>query len=326
MTTSPHPRTRKPAVAVALLASAAALLLGACGTTRSSVSGVGPTTTPPHTLPTGSHAQSTIVDGTLRTYRTYVPSDLDRTKPVPLVVMIHGGFGSGSQAEKAYGWDASADAHGFVVVYPDGLNKAWNAGTCCGKPKTENLDDVGFITQVVATVRGQLPIDPRRIYVTGMSNGAMMSERLACETTLFAAAAPVAGAQMVPCDDPHPISVLHIHGLADSNVPMDGSPGDGRGKVPAHPPVTDTIAMWRTLDRCSPATSTTVGLVTRSSATCADGRAVDLVTVKGAGHQWPGSTKKNPRLAKLVGMDPPSTALNATNEIWAFFAAHPKPA
>jgi polyhydroxybutyrate depolymerase len=326
MITSNQRSARRSVTTFALLASAAALLLGACGATRSSVSGVGPTTTPPHTLPTGSHAQTLTVDGTLRTYRTYVPSGLDRSKPVPLVVMIHGGFGSGSQAEQAYGWDASADAHGFVVVYPDGLKKAWNAGTCCGTPKAENLDDVGFITQVVATVRGQLPIDPRRIYVTGMSNGAMMTERLACETDLFAAAAPVAGAQMVPCDDPHPISVLHVHGLADDSVPMDGSPGDGRGKVPAHPPVADTIAMWRTVDRCSPATSRTDGVVTRSSAACADGRAVDLVTVKGAGHQWPGSTKKNPKLAKLVGMDPPSTALNATSEIWAFFAAHPKPA
>ena len=209
------------------------------------------------------------IDGTLRTYRTYVPSGLDRSKPVPLVVMLHGGFGSGSQAEKAYGWDATADANGFVVVFPDGLKKAWNAGTCCGGPASEDLDDVAFITQVVSTTRRQIPIDPRRIYVTGMSNGAMMSERLACETDLFAAAAPVAGAQMVPCKDPSPISVIHIHGLADHNVPMDGSPGNGRGKVQAHPAVSDTIAMWRTVDRCSPATTNTSGAVTRSSAACA---------------------------------------------------------
>lgn len=312
---------------VGLLATSAIVtLLGACGGSHSTVQGTGPTTTAPRTLPTGSHAQTMTVDGTLRSYRTYVPEKLDRSKPVPLVVMLHGGFGTGSQAEKDYGWDAAADTHGFVVVYPDGMKRAWNAGTCCGTPAAENLDDVAFITQVVTTVRRQVPIDPRRISVTGMSNGAMMAERLACETDIFTAAAPVAGAQMVPCKSPHPISVLHIHGLTDDHVPMDGSPGNGRGQVPAHTPVAESIASWRKVDRCAPASSHTSGVVTRSSTTCLDGRAVDLITVAGAGHQWPGSRKKAKVVTDLLGTDLPSPALDATNEIWSFFAAHPAPA
>lgn len=324
MTTTRSQRFHRPITLVGALAALAVLTIG-CGANRSTVQGVGSTTPPASNLPTGSHAQTITVDGTLRSYRTYVPAGIDRNTPTPLVVMIHGGFGSAEHAEKAYGWDAMADAHHFIVAYPDGLGKAWNAGSCCGASAQRNVDDVGFITQMVAGIQKQESIDPRRIFVTGMSNGAMMTERLACETDVFAAAASVAGAQMVSCDDPHPISMLHIHGLADHNVPFDGSPGDGRGKVPAHPPIPDTIAAWRTIDHCATPIETKAGVVTRSTSGCADGRAVDLITIADAGHQWPGATKLRPQLAKLVGMDTPSTAIDATAEIWKFFAAHPRP-
>ena len=100
------------------------------------------------------------------------PASIDPSKAVPLVVMLHGGFGSGEQVESAYGWDAKADAEGFVVAYPNGQDRAWNAGTCCGKPAKEHVDDVAFIVQVVQAVQRQQQIDPRRIFATGASNGA----------------------------------------------------------------------------------------------------------------------------------------------------------
>ena len=227
--------------------------------------------------------------GSLRSYRTYVPASIDPSKAVPLVVMLHGGFGSGEQVESAYGWDAKADAEGFVVVYPDGQDRAWNAGTCCGKPAKEHVDDVAFIVQIVQAVQRQQHIDPRRIFATGVSNGAMMSYRLACETKVFAAIAPVAGAQMVACDHPSPISVLHIHGAADTHVPLDGSPGNGRGKVPAHTPIDEVLAGWRKVDGCDQPTTTKAGPVNTSTATCPDGRSVTFITIDGAGHQWPGA-------------------------------------
>src|SRR5580658_10317195 len=85
--------------------------------------------------------------GLERTYRIYRPAGLTRSKPVPLVIVLHGGFGTGEQAEKAYGWDQAADRHHFVVVYPDGIGRSWHAGAdCCGESKSRNVDDVGFIT------------------------------------------------------------------------------------------------------------------------------------------------------------------------------------
>lgn len=314
---------RTTAGTLALLLCAAVAIAG-CGVHRRA-GGSAPEVSDTGALPSGTTSHTIEIGGTKRTYLTYVPANLDRSKPVPLVVMLHGGFGSDTQAEQDYGWDQEADAEGFVVAYPDGLNHAWNAGNCCGAPAKNNIDDVGFVTQMVTAVGQQVAIDPRRTFVTGMSNGAMMTERLACETHVFAAAASVAGAQMVPCTNPAPISMLHIHGLADTHVPFDGSPGNGIGKVPAHPPIATTMAAWRKADGCGAPASTTAGVVTTSTATCPDGRAVELITVEGAGHQWPGSSTKHPAVKKLLGADPPSTAFDATPLIWAFFAAHPAP-
>lgn len=313
------------ALGIVVLLSGA--VLAGCGVRRRAAGGAAAPAAPnTGALQAGTTSHTIDVDGTKRTYLTYVPASLDRSHPAPLVVMLHGGFGSAAQAEADYGWDAEADARGFVVVYPDGLDHAWNAGDCCGAPAKQSVDDVGFVTQAVAAVGKQVAIDPRRTFVTGMSNGAMMTERLACETHVFAAAASVAGAQMVPCTDPTPISMLHIHGLADSHVPFDGGPGHGLGNVPAHPPVADTIAAWRQTDGCAAPTSTTQGVVTTSAAACSHGRTVELITVEGAGHQWPGSSSKHPGVKKLLGADPPSTAFDATDLVWAFFSAHPAPA
>ena len=115
--------------------------------------------------------------------------------------MLHGGFGTGDQAERDYNWDAEADGGHFLVAYPDGLGRAWNAGSCCGEPQRTNLDDVGFITTMVSDIEQQIPIDPARVYVTGMSNGAMMALRLGCQTDVFAAIAPVAGTLLTDCSN-----------------------------------------------------------------------------------------------------------------------------
>ncbi len=312
-------------VTAAGLALALTLLVG-CGGNRQQVEGVGPTTTAVSPLPKGSSTHSLKVGDTLRAYRTYVPDSIDPKKAVPIVVMLHGGFGSAKQAEGSYGWDDKADAEGFVVVYPDGRNRAWDAGTCCGKPAEEHVDDVAFIAQTVEAVQARQRIDPRRVFATGISNGAMMSYRLACETKVFAAIAPDAGAQMVSCDNPAPTSVLHIHGLADTHVPLDGSPGNGLGKVPEHTPIDEVLAGWRKVDGCDQPTQTKAGPVNTSTATCPDGRAVTFITIDGAGHQWPGAAPHSKVLAKLLHMDPPSTAINATDVVWSFFAAHPAPA
>lgn len=279
----------------------------------------------------GTSTHTLLVDGRQRTYRLYRPASLTPTGPVPLVVMLHGALGTGEQAESSYGWNAEADRSGFVVAYPDGTNRSWAVSPdCCGPPARDGVDDVGFIRQLVESVAGLVPLDRTRVYATGISNGGMLAYRLACDTTLFAAIGPVAATQLGPCPDPAPISVIHIHGTADRTVPYGGGPGQrdngGTGRNPVKldgPPTPELIARWRTLDSCTAPTSSHTGAVTTSSATCPQGRGVDLVTVEGAGHQWPGAPGPGPGARRLFDLDPPAAAPDATATIWRFFVAHP---
>jgi polyhydroxybutyrate depolymerase len=276
------------------------------------------------TVPVGSSSQHLKVGGLERTFRVYRPSNLG-TRPAPLVVMLHGGYGSAANAESDYGWDQQAGAAGVVMAYPDGRNHAWNVGGgCCGTPGRDHTDDVAFITQVVDTVAREIPIDPRRVYATGISNGGLMAYRLACDTDRFAAIGPDSATLMGSCDHPDPVSVIHVHGLSDDRIPFQGGQGSGFASVVDGPAVPSVVAMWRSVDQCPSPTSTTAGVVTTAVASCPDGRSVELITIAGAGHQWPGG--KGPGvIGRAIGLDPPSNALDATATIWAFFAAHPKP-
>ena len=281
------------------------------------------TTTSPSTatpIPVGSTGYSMSVGGLTRTYHVYRPAGI--TSTAPLVVFLHGGFGSGSEAEQYYGWDAEADAHGFLVAYPDGYDHAWNVGGgCCGQPAARNVDDVAFISAMVAQIERGAPVDSRRVFATGISNGGMMDYRLACSTNLFAAIGPDSATELGTCPSPARISVIHIHGTADHNIPYDGGPGDGYAHIDG-PPVQSVVATWRQIDGCAQPDNSTIGVLTTSVASCPDGRSVELITVAGAGHQWPGSPDR-PLIQKALGLDTPSTALNATDVVWSFFAAHP---
>ena len=241
---------------------------------------------------------------------------------VPLVVVLHGGFGTGLGAERAYHWDDTAARFGFVVLYPDGFERAWNAGSCCGAPQRRNIDDVGFLSALIGRVVRDEDLDPNRIYITGMSNGAMMAYRMACDAPFaIAAIGPVAGTLTAACKQPKPTSVLAIHGLADQNVPFAGGVGkgfthDSRPSVPA------SIARWRKIDGCAAPVDRTSGSVNESLSRCIHGRAVELITIAGAGHQWPGAVPP-PALARvLLQLDQPSAAMNATATLWQFFNAH----
>ncbi|NUW35520.1 polyhydroxybutyrate depolymerase [Nonomuraea sp. SMC257] len=265
---------------------------------------------------TGRTTVHTItVDGRQRSYRLHRPASLPAK--APLVVMMHGGFGSARQAERSYGWDAEADRRRFAVAYPDGP-AAWDVGDgCCGRPGREQVDDVAFITRMIADVGHRLGIDSGRVYATGISNGGMMAYRLACDTRIFAAVGPVATTRLGDCPAPAPLSVIHIHGLADETVRFDGAAGTGIAEIDG-PPVPEVVAGWRAVDHCGRPTVTRSGPVTTEAARCARGRAVTLITVEGAGHQWPGGQVVRERA------DPPSKALDATAVIWDFFAAHAK--
>src|SRR5262245_12638912 len=185
--------------------------------------------------------------GLPRSYLLHVPPGYDGSKPVPLVVDIHGWNSNADQQRALSGMRTLSNATGFLVAYPEGVNAAWNAKICCGNP---NLDDVGFIRAVVADVAAAGNVDPRRVYVTGLSNGGAMSQRLACDAAdLFAAAAPMAFPlaynPATGCQPSRSMPVLTVMGLTDMLVLYDGGDfGTAAG----------TLSYWHDVNACSAAT------------------------------------------------------------------------
>ncbi len=279
------------------------------------------------TLAAGMTQHALEVDGRIRMYRVYRPEGV--VTAAPLVVMLHGGLGSARGAEQAYGWDVVADRDKVVILYPDAVGQAWNVGgDCCGTAAADHVDDVKFLTRAIADVQAQAPIDPKRIYTTGMSAGGMMAYRLACETDLLAAIGPVAATMLGDCPNPAPMSVIAINGTADRIVPYAGALPDAVAHIDG-PPVPDVIRSWRTTARCGGEVISVEGAVTTSVAQCPSDRTVKLVTILGGGHEWPGVESSGPLDASPTATEtPPATpstgtgTVDATAEIWAFFARH----
>lgn len=283
----------------------------------------------------GDSSEEVEFGGMDRSYLLHLPNPLPN-KPLPLVVVLHGGGGSAKSAAKMTDFDAEADKEGFIVVYPEGSDKArpflnamgkpgfltWNAGSCCGYAKANNIDDVGFIRAAVMQVIKDNAADPKRVYVTGISNGGMMAYRLACEASdLFAAIAPVSAVQEVAsCKPGHPVSVLHIHGAKDENVQLGGGVGKKALDKEDRKPVQNTIDFWVKQDGCSSTVHSQQPDVEMTNyGGCTAGSEVAFYLVQDGGHSWPGGE----RIAYFL--DPPSKALNATSEIWKFFSTHAKP-
>jgi polyhydroxybutyrate depolymerase len=260
-----------------------------------------------------------------RTARLYVPSSLPKGKRVPLVVVLHGGFGAADGAAKQTGFDAQAERGKFLVVYPQGLLRSWNAGICCGPAQSNDVDDVRFIERLLDRLEADYPIDTHRVYATGISNGGMMAYRLACEAAdRFAAIAPVSATLAVSgCRPSQPVALLHIHGLQDHNVPFTGGVGSKALQKQSvnYPPVRAGIDSFVQANACSPTPSRKVDgkVTTETWHSCHARGTVELITISDGGHAWPGGQ----RMSNVL--DAPSTALDATARIWAFFAAHPRP-
>ena len=283
---------------------------------------------PPH-LPTGESTQTLTHAARERSYLLYVPANVDWSQPVPLVLVFHGGTGNAKNAAQMTEFNTLADQHGFLVVYPNGTGRlsdekllTWNGGGCCGYAQQENVDDVGFVRALVANLQTRVDLDPRRIYATGFSNGAILSQRLACEAAgLFAAVAPVSGTlNFAPCQPSQPVSVIEFHGTADQHILYEGGFGPESLIQVNFASVRDSIGFWAGADGCNAqATSTTADDIQHETwGGCARSTAVELYTVLGGGHAWPGGH------GGWTGSDEPTQTISAAQLIWEFFDAHPK--
>jgi polyhydroxybutyrate depolymerase len=267
----------------------------------------------------------------LRSYVLHVPETGDATRSNlgadwPLVMVLHGGGGNAETAARMSGMSTIADREGFVVVYPNGSGRlrrallTWNAGNCCGKALEDQVDDVGFLNAVIDHVARRYRVNKSRVYLTGMSNGGMMTYRMGCETPeRFAAIAPVAGAMNLDCKPTAPLSVIAFHGRADGHVRYEG--GAPKKTVDHHPrvdtPVRQTVTFWNDFNACKTYVTETVAEVTTEiMGNCAAGTEVELNTLEAFGHAWPGGARGSAR------GDDPSASIQASEVMWEFFDRH----
>lgn len=289
---------------------------------------------------TGDHTGSIVWDGLKRTYLVHIPPSYGRTKSIsiPLVIALHGGGGSAKDMVKLTkgGLSALADKEGFIVIYPDGIEKNWNDGRedeDKDSAHRENIDDVGFISALIDHFAKELNIDKRRVYVTGMSNGAMMSHRLACELSeKISAIAMVAGAisknKTYTCLPSRPLSVLIIHGTDDPLVPWEG--GEIRGGHGTVLSTYETVEFWITHNKCSSSPIITwepdkddkdgTRVWKEVYGNCREESEVILYGIEGGGHTWPGGRSHLPE--RIVGKT--SRDIDANEVIWNFFTRHIK--
>lgn len=294
---------------------------------------------PTATLPAGDHTVAIRHGGLDRRYLVHLPSATGTDTPV--VVALHGGGGTAQGFKDENGLDAIADREGFIAVYPDGTGPlagrllTWNAGpNCCGWALDQAIDDVGFLVAVLDDLATRTSFDRARVYMTGHSNGAIMTYRFASEAAdRVAAIVPVAGAMSV--EHPRasqPVPLLHIHSVDDPRALYEGGEGPpfpGTDRTVVHRPVQEGLSYWIGRNGCSDSLPATVEAGTGRGADrgqsfthlgWADCDApVEEIVLRGVGHGWPG-VRLGPLRESVVG---PTTALvDASEEVWAFASRH----
>jgi polyhydroxybutyrate depolymerase len=234
-----------------------------------------------------------------------------------VVLNFHGFLNTDALQADLSNMNEASDRLGFVAVHPRGRDTSWNAGVCCGLAMSRGDDDVAFVRALLDALATEVCVDTRRVFATGFSNGGFFANRLACELSdRIAAIAPVAGdLGLATCAPRRPVPVLHTHGDADLVVPFNGSP------ALRFPSATDSVRGWAMRNGCA---SSVTEVYNRGDARCVSfdrcppGGEVQLCTIRGGGHTWPGGDA-----LPLAGHT--SRDIDITAYMLSFFARHPMP-
>src|ERR1700754_1304584 len=283
-------------------------------------------------------AETIAIDAKPRSFTSQLPDK----KPAPLVIVLHGNTQTGADMISRTAWPAVAKREGFAVVFPNGLNHAWADlrpnNLRAGRMPPYGTDDVAFIAKLVEKFVADGSADPKRIYVTGISNGGAMTMTLLCKRAdLFAAAASVVinltDQSADPCRPSQPVPMLMMNGTADPLVPYKGGRGTSRFAVDGFWSAEKTLGFWRKINGCEANDAAVTDLedadrsdrstVTRIDSKCPAGRDVVLYRVNDGGHRMPGSSDARfPRLANTF-LGPQNRDIDGAETIWTFFKKFP---
>lgn len=289
----------------------------------------------------GDYERWIRVDLRKRYYELHVPSSYDKSNPVPVVLVFHGGGSDPGAVRYESGMDSTADKNGFIVVYPGGTNKRlflrnrlllWNDGRPYKNGSYSKVDDVKFVERLLDDLGMIFNIDSKRIYACGYSNGAQFTYRLAKRLTVrIAAIATVAGHRPVKDEfdslPSRPVSVMQFSGKEDKLGPYyGGSPPEAAGLETTLKPVSETIKSWVEFNQCpdKPEEKTIGKAVMNRYGPCKDGTEVILWTLEDGGHTWPGgNVVPNVKMLGLGSLGNVNRDINASDLMWDFFKRHP---
>lgn len=272
------------------------------------------------------------VNGVKRSYILHLPAKFKKGKPLPLVIAFHGGGGNAENMIRMSGFNDKSDKESFLVAYPNGSGQfgnlllTFNAGGCCAYAMENKVDDVSFISKLIDKLVIEYGADPSRVYVTGFSNGALISHYLAAKLSeKIAAAAPVAGSIFASSPKPNgKVAILMIHGTADTAVPYEGGMSKRSRVAPNQSEpftsVQESARYWAKNSGCdrTPFKSVKGNITIEAFSGCSKQSDVEVISIAGGLHSWPGGEKGR------TEADAPSTDLNATDTIWEFFKRHHK--
>ena len=256
-----------------------------------------------------TQARTLTVQGEERLYRVYVPA-LPNSGTYALLFAFHGYSSNATEQEIVGNMKELADRDGVVIVYPEGLSSPSGKQFWRTQASQDRETELTFVKAMLTQVQSAHPVDPDRIYATGISNGGGMANMVAAEMSdVFAAIAPVAGAYYDYTDysPSEAVAIMAFHGTLDRIVPIGG-----RAKLPA---ITAWSGNWASINGCAttPVTIRNEGQLNwKRWGDCAS--PVNLITIEGEGHTWPGSP-----FSKRTNTD-----INVSEMMFDFFRRHPK--
>jgi polyhydroxybutyrate depolymerase len=284
----------------------------------------------------GDYGRRMEVGDRKRYYEMHVPKNYRKGKPLPVVLVLHGGGGFAAFMRYQTGMDEVADKENFIAVYPAGTHQFfsdrllfWNAGVPPKNVKQQKVDDVAYITAVLDDVAKHFSVDAKRVYACGMSNGAHMCFLLAAKLPdRIAAIGPVAGQRAVGQYAPEPtrpIPLIYFHGAKDTWASFAGgesSPVRSAFEAFEIKPAREAVASWAKFNGCDAKAKETVKGEAHQFAypSCKKGGEVVYWQLEDGGHTWPGG--KRSKVEERGGVGEVNADINASQLMWEFFKQH----